>query len=54
MKNSKLFISKEVILKAEKKARRDFEISEGIFNSFVGSRVFKSKKIYSRKDKSNY
>ncbi len=51
MKNSKVTISKEVILKAEKKARRDAEIATGNFNAFVGHKIFKSKKAYTRKDK---
>jgi hypothetical protein len=53
MKNStnKLTISKEVILKAEKKARRDAEIATGNFNAHVKHKVFKSKKAYTRKDK---
>ena len=53
MKNStnKLTISKDVILKAEKKARRDVEIASGNFNAHVKHKVFKSKKSYTRKHK---
>ncbi len=52
MKTSlKISISKEVILKLGKAARRNAEIETGNFNALVGHKVFTSKKSYTRKDK---